>query len=111
MDCGLQLVACGSCPDTHCLPAAPPDAPLLHCPPPQFLASEENRARYWARSFAGWHKFSSVRPNPAHDGIARLQHAGTQPGRLVNTRPPCLSAAELRWLPATAAMTPPCSGE
>ena len=42
----------------------------------QFMASPENRARYWARSFAGWHKFSSVRPNAAHEGIARLQHAG-----------------------------------
>ncbi|PRW58627.1 NAD-dependent deacylase SRT2 [Chlorella sorokiniana] len=47
--------------------------PMTH---QQFMASEENRARYWARSFAGWHKFSSVRPNSAHDGIARLQHAG-----------------------------------
>lgn len=42
----------------------------------QFMASDANRARYWARSFAGWYKFSSVRPNAAHEGIARLQHSG-----------------------------------
>lgn len=42
----------------------------------QFMASDENRARYWARSFAGWHKFSGVQPNAAHESIARLQHSG-----------------------------------
>jgi NAD-dependent deacetylase sirtuin 4 len=41
-----------------------------------FMASEKNRSRYWARSFAGWPHFSSVQPNAAHDGIAALQTAG-----------------------------------
>ena len=40
------------------------------------MATEERRARYWARSFAGWHEFSSVCPNGAHDALARLQRLG-----------------------------------
>lgn len=41
-----------------------------------FMASAENRSRYWARSFAGWLRFSKVQPNAAHEGIARLQQVG-----------------------------------
>jgi NAD-dependent deacetylase sirtuin 4 len=40
------------------------------------MASDANRSRYWARSFAGWYKFSTVQPNAAHEGLARLQRAG-----------------------------------
>jgi NAD+-dependent protein deacetylase sirtuin 4 len=40
------------------------------------MARPENRARYWARSFAGWQQFSSVRCNAAHEGLARLQRLG-----------------------------------
>lgn len=32
--------------------------------------------RYWARSFVGWHEFTSVKPNAAHEVIARLQSRG-----------------------------------
>jgi hypothetical protein len=39
----------------------------------QFMASPQNRARYWARSFRGWHEFAGVQPNAAHEGLARLQ--------------------------------------
>eukprot|EP00775_Hariotina_reticulata_P005530 gene5530-5765_t len=42
----------------------------------QFMSKPQNRARYWARSFAGWHEFAHVAPNPAHDGLARLQQMG-----------------------------------
>jgi len=38
----------------------------------QFLASHSNRARYWARSFAGWPQFRSRIPNPAHWATADL---------------------------------------
>jgi NAD-dependent deacetylase sirtuin 4 len=44
-----------------------------------FMASPANRARYWARSFAGWPRFSAVRHNAAHEGIARLQRLGWAP--------------------------------
>ena len=42
----------------------------------QFMATLKRRARYWARSFAGWHEFRDVRPNRAHEALARLQHNG-----------------------------------
>ena len=41
-----------------------------------FLKSPENRSRYWARSFVGWERFSTVQPNAAHEAIAKLQLAG-----------------------------------
>lgn len=40
-----------------------------------FMKSAENRSRYWARSFAGWERFSKVQPNTAHEAIAALQQA------------------------------------
>ena len=44
--------------------------PMTH---QQFMMSDENRSRYWARSFAGWEKFSSVVPNSAHVALAELE--------------------------------------
>jgi NAD-dependent deacetylase sirtuin 4 len=41
-----------------------------------FMKSEDNRSRYWMRSYAGWHKFSNVQPNDAHTSIAWLQSKG-----------------------------------
>ena len=40
------------------------------------MASAATRARYWARSFAGWHKFSKIEPNAAHESMTRLQQRG-----------------------------------
>ena len=42
----------------------------------QFMASNENQARYWARSFLGWTAFSRHSPNAAHEGLARLVSRG-----------------------------------
>ena len=42
----------------------------------QFMATEERRARYWARSFAGWHEFAAVQPNRAHYALAQMQRMG-----------------------------------
>jgi hypothetical protein len=47
--------------------------PMTH---QQFMASPQNRARYWARSFRGWHEFAGVQPNAAHEALARLQVRG-----------------------------------
>ena len=42
-----------------------------------FLRADENRRRYWARSFVGWKRFAErTRPNPAHDALAALQREG-----------------------------------
>eukprot|EP00887_Chlorella_sp_A99_P005554 scaffold1.g5554.t1 len=40
------------------------------------MASPQNRARYWARSFAGWLKFANFPPNAAHESLARLEQRG-----------------------------------
>lgn len=47
--------------------------PMTH---QQFMASAQNRSRYWARSFAGWAKFSEMQPNAAHQALAQLQSNG-----------------------------------
>lgn len=44
--------------------------PMTH---QQFLSSPANRARYWARSFHGWPKFSATRPNASHAALAELE--------------------------------------
>lgn len=41
-----------------------------------FMGSEVLRRRYWARSYLGWPRMQAARPNPAHHGLAALQHAG-----------------------------------
>ena len=41
-----------------------------------FVGSEQIRARYWARSFAGWERMSTARPNPAHTALASLEASG-----------------------------------
>jgi NAD-dependent SIR2 family protein deacetylase len=41
-----------------------------------FIASEHTRKRYWARSFAGWQRMSTARPNVAHTALADLEAAG-----------------------------------
>jgi hypothetical protein len=51
-------------------PAGPPVARAQ--PSPLLLP----RSRYWARSFAGWGEFAHVKPNAAHEALARLQRNG-----------------------------------
>lgn len=38
-----------------------------------FRSSDEARRRYWARSYVGWQRLSSARPNPGHAAVADLQ--------------------------------------
>lgn len=47
--------------------------PMQHA---EFVGSPQARQRYWARSFAGWEKFSAARPNAAHEAVVRLQRLG-----------------------------------
>lgn len=42
----------------------------------QYLASDENRRRYWAGSHLGWRKFIDVEPNPGHRALAELENRG-----------------------------------
>jgi len=41
-----------------------------------FMASAATRQRYWARSYLGWPRMQSARPNPAHHALARIQALG-----------------------------------
>lgn len=55
------------------------DGNWKHRQPMQFAAfvnDEGKRRRYWAQSFAGWHRISGARPNPAHHAIATLERVG-----------------------------------
>ena len=52
------------------------DGNWKHAKPMQyadFIARPDNRRRYWARSFAGWHRIAAARPNDAHLAIADLE--------------------------------------
>ncbi|MBL8200314.1 MAG: NAD-dependent protein deacetylase [Chromatiales bacterium] len=51
--------------------------PVLY---PDFVASPEVRRRYWARSSLGWPGFAAAQPNPAHHGLATLEHRGLLTG-------------------------------
>ena len=41
-----------------------------------FVRSAEVRRFYWARSYRGWPRFESARPNAAHHALATLEHRG-----------------------------------
>ncbi len=41
-----------------------------------FVRQPEIRQRYWARSFFGWSRISSARPNAAHIALAELEDIG-----------------------------------
>jgi NAD-dependent SIR2 family protein deacetylase len=45
-----------------------------------FIASHTARRRYWARSFAGWSRFSAAVPGPAHRSLAALERLGRVTG-------------------------------
>ena len=42
----------------------------------EFVRSAAARRFYWARSFLGWPRFQSARPNAAHHSLAALESAG-----------------------------------
>ena len=42
----------------------------------QFMHSPENQARYWARSYVGWHRIAKAEPNAGHLAIASAESAG-----------------------------------
>ena len=40
------------------------------------MRSIRARRRYWARSYAGWRKFTAAQPGAAHISLASLEKAG-----------------------------------
>uniref|UniRef100_A0A2N9GS70 NAD-dependent protein deacylase n=1 Tax=Fagus sylvatica TaxID=28930 RepID=A0A2N9GS70_FAGSY len=47
--------------------------PITH---QEFLRSSRARRRYWARSYAGWRRFTAAQPSAAHVALASLEKAG-----------------------------------
>jgi len=50
-------------------PDSPRATPMLYS---EFTGAEENRQRYWARSFLGWQRMRRAAPNAGHRAIAQL---------------------------------------
>ncbi|KAK9837419.1 hypothetical protein WJX81_001137 [Elliptochloris bilobata] len=48
-----------------------------------FMSGPAAQSRYWSRSFAGWHQFSGVQPNAAHEALARLQRGNWAAGGFI----------------------------
>lgn len=46
----------------------------------EFLAEEETRRHYWARSAVGWPTFDAAAPNDGHHALARLEATGSVNG-------------------------------
>ncbi|KAI3451612.1 hypothetical protein Pfo_008277 [Paulownia fortunei] len=40
------------------------------------ITHQSGRRRYWARSYAGWRRFTAAQPGPAHIALASLEKAG-----------------------------------
>ncbi|KAK9011440.1 hypothetical protein V6N11_044291 [Hibiscus sabdariffa] len=47
--------------------------PITH---QEFVGSSRARRRYWARSYAGWRRFTAAQPGAAHVALASLEQAG-----------------------------------
>ncbi|XP_030440514.1 NAD-dependent protein deacylase SRT2 isoform X1 [Syzygium oleosum] len=47
--------------------------PITH---QEFVRSKRARRRYWARSYAGWRRFTAAQPSAAHYALASLEKAG-----------------------------------
>lgn len=41
-----------------------------------FMGSERNQARYWARSYVGFHRIAGAKPNPGHFAVAKAEAEG-----------------------------------
>ena len=39
----------------------------------EFMGSKANQARYWARSYVGWHRIASAEPNPGHLALSEAE--------------------------------------
>ena len=42
----------------------------------QFMASSDNRSKYWARSYVGWNRVAAAKPNKSHLALAAAERSG-----------------------------------
>ncbi len=54
-------------------PGAPVRAPMTF---QEFVATEQNQRRYWARAHLGWSRMGGAEPNAGHRALARLETCG-----------------------------------
>lgn len=54
-------------------PGAPVRMPMTF---QDFVASQANQQRYWARAHLGWSRMGGAEPNPGHRALARLEARG-----------------------------------
>lgn len=54
-------------------PDSPRATPMMYG---DFVGSEENRQRYWARSYLGWQRTTGASPNEGHRALAALAERG-----------------------------------
>jgi len=54
-------------------PGAPVRAPMTF---QEFVATEDNQRRYWARAHLGWSRMGGAEPNAGHRALARLEALG-----------------------------------
>lgn len=54
-------------------PGSPRRSPMTYS---EFRAAEPARARYWARSHAGWARIAEAVPNPGHYAVAAMEQTG-----------------------------------
>jgi NAD-dependent protein deacetylases, SIR2 family len=40
------------------------------------MGSGHNQARYWARSYVGWHRIAAAKPNPGHQALSDAEAGG-----------------------------------
>ncbi len=58
-------------------PGSPPRTPMTF---QEFVVTERNRQRYWARSHVGWARMGGAEPNLGHRALVSLQSAGLLTG-------------------------------
>lgn len=56
-------------------PGSPRATPMQYA---DFVRSEDDRRRYWARSYLGWARMGLARPNRGHHALAALAPSGLQ---------------------------------
>jgi NAD-dependent SIR2 family protein deacetylase len=54
-------------------PGAPVRRPMTY---QEFVATEDNQRRYWARAHVGWSRMGTAEPNDGHRALARLEAQG-----------------------------------
>ena len=42
----------------------------------KFMASKDNRSKYWARSYVGWNRVAAAKPNQSHLALAAAERSG-----------------------------------